>query len=791
MIKKILFQLHWLLGISAGLVLALMGVTGASLSYQDELLRLLNPGVMSVEPAVGARPLSPDELVARVGEQLPKRQLLGLTFSADALESVKVNVSGGGPRGETLYADPFSGDLLGAARGAGLFQFMMQLHRWLAIGDAGKPITGAATLALVFLCLSGLYLRWPRQAGNWRAWLTLDWRRTGRGFLWDLHAVVGTWVMLAYLLASLTGLYWSYEWYRNGVHALAGEPAPQHGGPGGRRGPPPQGQVQAEALRPALSIDPLWSAFRREVQDDYQLANLRLPERTGQPLQVMYLPEAAAHKRAFNRLSLDASGKVLQHERYTDKSDVQQLLASVYPLHTGDYFGQPGRILMLLASLAMPLFFVTGWQLYLGRRRQRRAASAGRQALGGASGNGQPWLIGFASQNGFAEQLAWQTAGQLQAAGATVQVRSLAQLDEQALRGAERALFVVSTFGDGEAPDSARGFVRRVLGGEFDLGHLEYALLGLGDLQYQRFCGFARQLHDWLQGQGARTLFAPVEVDGGDHSALQHWRERLGELTGSTLPQPAAEPGFAEWTLRERQWLNPGSAAAPVWRLAFQVPAGQCWAAGDLVEILPPQAGARPRSYSIASLSEDGALELLVRLHRHADGTPGLCSDWLCGQLAAGATAPLRLRRNAGFGLPEDDRPLLLIGNGTGLAGLRSLLRERARRGQARNWLIFGERTAQHDFLCRDELLAWQADGHLARLDLAFSRDQAGKVYVQDRLREAAVELRAWLADGAAIYLCGSLQGMGEGVDVLLRELLGAAALAELQDSGRYRRDLY
>src|SRR5690606_15069237 len=137
-----------------------------------------------------------------------------------------------------------------------------------------------------------------------------------------------------------------------------------------------------------------------------------------------------------NRISLDADGNVQQHERFADKSAAQQLLSSVYPLHTGDYFGQPGRILMLLASLAMPLFFVTGWQLYLGRRRQRRAARAGRQALDEASGNGQPWLIGFASQNGFAEQLAWQTAGQLQAAGATVQVRSLAQLDEQALRGA-------------------------------------------------------------------------------------------------------------------------------------------------------------------------------------------------------------------------------------------------------------------------------------------------------------------------------------------------------------------
>ena len=796
MIKKILFQLHWLLGISAGLVLALMGVTGASLSYQDELLRLFNPGVVSVVPAQDARALTPDELLGRLREQLPQRTVLGLTLSAAAAaaaaaaDAAKVNVSGGGPRGETLYADPYSGELLGAARGAGLFQFMMQLHRWLAIGDAGKPITGAATLALLILCLSGLYLRWPRQAGNWRAWLTLDWRRSGRGFLWDLHAVAGTWVLLAYLLAALTGLYWSYEWYRNGVHALAGEPAPQHGGPGGRRGPPPQASAQAETPRAPVSIDPLWSAFRHAVQDDYRVANLRLPERAGQPLQVIYLPLAAEHGRAFNRLSLDTSGKLLQHERYADKSDVQQLLASVYPLHTGDYFGQAGRILMLLASLGMPLFFVTGWQLYLGRRRQRRAARAGRLPLDGASGNGQPWLIGFASQNGFAEQLAWRTAGQLQAAGATVQVRSLAQLDEQALRRAGRALFVVSTFGDGEAPDSARGFARRVLGGEFDLGHLEYALLGLGDRQYQRFCGFARQLHDWLQGQGARTLFAPLEVDNGDATTLQRWHAQLGGLTGST-PAVADEPGFAEWTLLARECLNPDSAAAPLWRLAFAVPAGQRWAAGDLVEIRPPQAGALPRSYSIASLAAEGVLELLVRLQRHADDSPGLCSGWLGEQLEVGATASLRLRRNSAFHLPEDDRPLLLIGNGSGLAGLRSLLRERAWRGQARNWLIFGERSAAHDFLCRDELLAWQAGDHLQRLDLAFSRDQAHKVYVQDRLREAASELQAWLADGAAIYVCGSRQGMGEGVERVLGELLGERQLAALRESGRYRRDLY
>lgn len=205
MVKKILFQLHWLFGISAGLVLALMGVTGAGLAYQDELLRLLNPDVLAVEPPPQARPLAPDELLARLHRQLPARPVQALTLSADPHDAAKVGIAGGGPRGTTVYADPYSGELLGTPRGAEFFLTVMKLHRWLALGDAGKTLTGAATLALVFLCLSGLYLRWPRRLGDWRAWLAVDWRRRGRGFLWSLHATVGTWVLLAYLLAALAG----------------------------------------------------------------------------------------------------------------------------------------------------------------------------------------------------------------------------------------------------------------------------------------------------------------------------------------------------------------------------------------------------------------------------------------------------------------------------------------------------------------------------------------------------------------------------------------------------------
>ena len=134
---------------------------------------------------------------------------------------------------------------------------------------------------------------------------------------------------------------------------------------------------------------------------------------------------------------------------------------------------------------------------------------------------------------------------------------------------------------------------------------------------------------------------------------------------------------------------------------------------------------------------------------------------------------------------------MILIGNGTGLAGLRAHLRERAGTPGSKNWLVFGERSAQHDQFFRDELQAWLISGHLQRLDLAFSRDQSEKIYVQHLLRDAADELRRWIDEGAAIYICGSLEGMGREVQQILAGVLGDHQLQQLIEQGRYKRDLY
>ncbi|MFT0868583.1 PepSY domain-containing protein [Pseudomonas sp. CAM1A] len=851
MVKKTLFQLHWFFGITAGLVLALMGITGAIWSFQEELLRAFNAEVLKVEVRQEGV-LPPAELVRRVeaaqGDQV---SMLWVDTRDGNAARIFFTPAPGERRGALRYADPYTGELKGDVAGLGFFNLMLNLHRFLAMGDTGRQITGACTLMLIFFCLSGLYLRWPRKALNWRTWLTLDWAKKGRAFNWDLHAVFGTWCLLFYLLFALTGLFWSYEWYREGLNRLLADP-PAAGeqkrgeGRGGRHGPP---KVDKNAPPRVVDYDAIWANLKAAAGPDLATYNLRLPPAGGQPATLFYLLRGAEHERAFNTLTLDpASGQVKRHERYADKSFKAQLLQSVYALHVGEYFGLPGRIIVTLASLTMPLFFVTGWLLYLDRRRKKRQVRAARGAVGDQGNAGDSWLIGFASQSGFAEQLAWQSAGQLQAAGLPVQVRPLAELGEAQLRSADRALFVVSTFGDGEAPDSARGFERKVLGQPWALEHLDYALLALGDRQYPHFCGFARRLQAWLGERGATCAFSPVEVDNADPAALQLWQQELTQLAGARPVAAWQPPTFGNWCLLRRELLNPGSQGAPVYLLGLQAQMPATWEAGDLIEILPRNGQSRvdaflaglgldPRSpvqldglqeslaqalasrqlpagrehlvglhaqalvdaliplaareYSIASIASDGVLELIVRQERHADGSLGLGSGWLTEYLPLDGNVSARLRRNSGFHLPSGSVPLVLIGNGTGLAGLRSLLKARIAAGEQRNWLLFGERNRAHDLLCGEELQGWVASGDLQRLDLAFSRDQAEKIYVQDVLLQQAAEFKRWVDDGACVYVCGSLHGMAAGVDAALQGMLGEAAVQQLIEDGRYRRDVY
>jgi len=412
--KKILFQAHWFIGITAGVVMAIVGLTGSMLSFEHELLYLFNRGVMHITPP-GTQALPPVDLIQRVQAASPGKRIVSLTVSSDAEDTARVGFAadaqsapaapGGQRRGEMRYVDPYSGAVLDKPAGEEFFRAVTRVHRWLAAGETGKQIVGAATIGLIVLCCTGLYLRWPKKVTDWRAWFVFRLALKGRGFLWELHAVIGTWALLFYLMAGLTGLYWSYDWYRDALFAVTGAPRPGQAGAGGGLQSAPPGAAKAQAKdeagqgaratgptpRQQTDIGNIWGAFRTAVPE-FSTATLRLPEKSGQVVQITYLDRDPPHERATNRVTLDAAdGKILQHERYAEKPAGAKIMSSMFALHSGSFFGKAGTILMMLASLVMPLFAITGWRMYLDRRAKKSGRRRSRTSVPGVKGSaGRP-----------------------------------------------------------------------------------------------------------------------------------------------------------------------------------------------------------------------------------------------------------------------------------------------------------------------------------------------------------------------------------------------------------------
>ena len=216
----------------------------------------------------------------------------------------------------------------------------------------------------------------------------------------------------------------------------------------------------------------------------------------------------------------------------------------------------------------------------------------------------------------------------------------------------------------------------------------------------------------------------------------------------------------------------------------------------------------KPRLYSIASsplVSADEVAVTVAAVRYEAFGREhwGAASTHLADRSAVGDVRGVYVEPNPRFRLPDDpSAPIIMIGPGTGVAPFRAFLQHRAASGaDGRNWLVFGDRQSREDFLYQLDWARYRKQGLLTRMDVAFSRDQAEKVYVQDRLREQAADIRAWLADGAYLYVCGDASQMAPDVHDALVDILaagdggsreaGEAALKDLRRAGRYQRDVY
>jgi sulfite reductase (NADPH) flavoprotein alpha-component len=353
-------------------------------------------------------------------------------------------------------------------------------------------------------------------------------------------------------------------------------------------------------------------------------------------------------------------------------------------------------------------------------------------------------------------------------------------------------------------------------GSEKDTRHFEIVLAGSG-IGYEagdalgvvpsNCPGLVEELLNALGHSGDET------VTGGDGNQISQRDALLCHYEITRIPQPLLR-AVAEQTSDEhlQKLLVPGvngELTRFLWGreiidLLLAHPAAK-FSPGDFAGLLRKLP---PRLYSISSSPEahEGQVHLTVAVVRYNSlgrDRKGVCSTFLAERVPARDSVSIYVHKNRGFRPPPDGgRPMIMVGPGTGIAPFRAFLEQRRETGaKGRNWLFFGDQHAATDFLYRDELEAMMCRGTLTRLDVAFSRDQEQKVYVQHRMIEHAKELYAWLEEGAHFYVCGDASRMAKDVDKALHEIVqiagaktadeSASYVKQLQAEKRYQRDVY
>jgi sulfite reductase (NADPH) flavoprotein alpha-component len=651
----------------------------------------------------------------------------------------------------SAVVDPATGTAVGSADPNQVERWLTNLHRSLFLDDAGRIVSAAGAAAMLVLSVSGILLV-ARRTGGWRRWLSpLRGPLAGR-----IHVELARGAVLGLLLSSATAL-----WMTASTFGLLPDR------PAALDVPVASGQTKA-----SLAEMPLLAAT--QVSD---LRELTFP-----------YPHDATD--VFTLKTDSGTGYIDQGTGATlgwsDLSGWQRATETVYLLHTGRGAALLGLLLGVMA-LAVPAMGTTGAILWFVARRSRPSikgnavpVSADTIILVGSEG-GSTW--GFAATLHVA----------LAKAGKRVHVAPMSAFSPERTQAAQHYIVLAATYGDGDAPSSARGFLDRLAAlPVIPSGTL--AVLGFGDRSFPRFCAYAEAVEVAARRKGWQMLLPLDTIDRQSPQEFARWGHALGAALGVPLEldhQPVA-PQTTSLTLVSRG-DHGHEVQAPTAILRFAVPRLALWQRllgrgfarfepGDLIGIVP-EGSTIPRFYSLASGSKDGFVEIVVRKH-----VGGLCSGALLA-LEPGQQVAAFLRRNPRFHAGRDRTPLVLVGAGTGIGPLAGFIR--ANVGRRPIQLFFGLRHPDSDFLYRDELEAWTAEGRLTGLVTACSWG-AHPRYVQHAIAAERAAFIQAIRSGARVMVCGGRE-MAAGVAETVASILEPLGLspAVLRAEGRYVEDVY
>lgn len=381
--KKAFRKIHLWLSVPFGLIITVICLSGAALVFEDEVTELCRRDLYYVEKVSGA-PLPVEYLIEKVAGTLPDSvAVTGVSISSDAERAYQVNLSK--PRRASVYVDQYTGEVKGRHERASFFLTMFKLHRWLLDGMKpdggifwGKMIVGVSTLMFVFVLISGIVIWWPRTKKALKNSLKIAVGKGRRRFWYDLHVAGGMYALVLLLAMALTGLTWSFSWYRTGFYKVFGvemkqraghgalqtahgTPQTAHGGKSGRNS-----SEEGRGNREHTSPYACW----QQVYEELKARNAGYKQITVSNGSASVSFERFGNQRAADRYAFNPQdGEITEVTLYKDTDASGKMRGWIYSVHVGSWGGMFTRILTFIAALLGGTLPLTGYYLWLRRIR--------------------------------------------------------------------------------------------------------------------------------------------------------------------------------------------------------------------------------------------------------------------------------------------------------------------------------------------------------------------------------------------------------------------------------------